>query len=61
MSEPRWPQPPIRFEDLPAVLELLGSDAEMVLRGWILVPAGWVAQSGRAAFPGLGDELLQGY
>jgi len=33
MCEPEWPQPPVRFEDLPQVLELLGEDADRVLRG----------------------------
>jgi hypothetical protein len=42
MPHSEWPQPSIRFEDLWAVLELLGPDAERVLRGWVLVPAGWV-------------------
>jgi hypothetical protein len=38
MPEPEWPLPPIRFEDLADVIELLGRNAEDVLRGWILVP-----------------------
>lgn len=43
MSDSAWRHPPIRFDDLPAVLELLGPDAARVLRGWVLVPAGWLA------------------
>lgn len=39
MHELEWPQPPVRFDDLAKVLELLGDDAERVLRGWVLVQA----------------------
>jgi len=42
MRDSEWPQPPIRWKDLPAVLELLGPDAQRVLRAWVVVPAGWV-------------------
>jgi hypothetical protein len=44
MPEPEWPKPPIRFEDLPDVLELLGPDSNNVLRGWVLVPLYCFAQ-----------------
>ena len=38
MHASEWQQPPVRFEDLAIVLELLGADAKDVLRGWVLVP-----------------------
>jgi len=43
MSNSTWPQPPVHFEHLPAVVELLGVNASHVLCGWVLVPATWIS------------------
>lgn len=40
MDDQEWPQPPIWFEDLPVLMELLEPwEARWLLRGWVLVPA----------------------
>jgi hypothetical protein len=43
MPTPREFRMTIDREDLPKVLALLGDEADDRLRGWVLVPAGWVA------------------
>lgn len=55
MPDLEWPQPPIRWEDLPDLLELLGREADNRCRGWVLVPASWTSGAAggndRPAFP----------
>lgn len=40
MGESEWPKPPIKFEDLPLLIELCGGwlGAKRELAGWVLVP-----------------------
>lgn len=49
-----WPQPPIWWEDLPDVLELLGSEADDKFRCWVLVPVGWL--EGASLERGMGGQ-----
>lgn len=39
VSDPDWPQPPIKFEDLPPLIELCGGwdEAMCEFAGWMLV------------------------
>ena len=42
MYDETWPKPPLWWDDLPDVVELLGEhEANRRFAGWVLVPAGW--------------------
>ena len=59
-DEREWPQPPIWFEGLPTVLELLSSEAEERLRGWVLVPQTWLSPTCRRQTISSGARGLRG-
>ncbi len=47
-----WPNPPVRFEDLHKVIELLGpAEGRRRLAGWVLVPGSWLDAEGRPRAP----------